>query len=361
MHDYNGKRVYVGIDVHKKTYSVTAISEGRMVKKDTLVADPSKLVNYLHKYFPKAELETAYETGFCGFHLHRQLTDQQIRNSVVHASKMEVAVGDKTKTDKKDSLKLATQLSAGRLKGIYVPSKEREAKRYLTRLRENCSTHRIRFGCQLKSLLFLYGLIAPEDDQKISKKWLEKIKKQSPTEIKYIVNQYIEMWIEITQRIATIDKEICKQAENDKDLEIMYRSVPGIGPLISRILANELGDMKQFSNEGQLFSYVGLTPCEHSSGEHKRLGHITRQGKPILRKVLIQAAWISIKHDASLKKIYERISQKAGKKRAIVGIARRLIGRIRACFRTGEIYKTQTETAPAPSYIKAARRDLGLG
>ena len=77
MHDYNGKRVYVGIDVHKKTYSVTAISEGRMVKKDTLVADPSKLVNYLHKYFPKAELETAYETGFCGFHLHRQLTDQQ--------------------------------------------------------------------------------------------------------------------------------------------------------------------------------------------------------------------------------------------------------------------------------------------
>jgi transposase len=111
--------------------------------------------------------------------------------------------------------------------------------------------------------------------------------------------------------------------------------------------------MSQFANERQLFSYVGLTPWEHSSGERVRQGHISRQGKPILRKVLVQAAWVAVRYDSSLKEIYERIGKSAGKKRAIVGIARRLIGRIRACFRTGEIYKVQkkieSETAPVPS------------
>lgn len=87
---------------------------------------------------------------------------------------------------------------------------------------------------------------------------------------------------------------------------MIYRSVPGIGPISARVLANELGDMSQFSNERQLFSYLGLTPTEHSSGEHVRQGHITRQGKPILRKILTQVAWKAIYLDDSLRKVHER-------------------------------------------------------
>jgi transposase len=356
MRDYNGKKIYLGIDVHKKTYAVSAISDGRLVKKDTLVADPAKLVEYCRRYFPGAEIETAYEAGFCGFHLHRHLEMNNIKSQVIHAAGIEIAVGDRVKTDKRDSLKLATQLSVGRLKGIHVPSKEREGYRSLTRLRETCLTHRTRFGCQLKSLLFQHGLIAADDDQKVSEKWVKKIQERSPPEIRYAIEQYADMWLDMTKRIKEIDKEISNQAGRDQDLEMMYTSVPGIGPLAGRILANELGDMSQFANERQLFSYVGLTPWEHSSGERVRHGHISRQGKPILRKVLVQAAWVAIRYDSSLKEIYERIGKTAGKKRAIVGIARRLIGRIRACFRTGEIYKTQrkieSETAPVPSYVE---------
>jgi len=97
--------------------------------------------------------------------------------------------------------------------------------------------------------------------------------------------------------------------------------------------------MSQFGNEKKLYSYTGLTPCEYSSGEHVRRGHISRQGKPILRKVLVQSAWVAIKIDPSLKKIYERISNKAGAKRAIIAIARRLIGRIKSCFDSGTLYQ----------------------
>lgn len=109
----------------------------------------------------------------------------------------------------------------------------------------------------------------------------------------------------------------------------------------ARILANELEDTKRFKNEKALYSFTftGLTPCEYSSGDNKRQGHISRQGRAILRKVLTRAAWVAIKYDSSLKQIYERIAKTSGAKRAIIGIARRLIGRIRACFQSGEYYR----------------------
>ena len=83
-------------------------------------------------------------------------------------------------------------------------------------------------------------------------------------------------------------KEMLKKlhAQAKKDVaDSIYRSVPGIGALSARILATELGDMSQFSNVKGLYSFMGLTPSEYSSGEHKRLGHITHQGRPILRKI----------------------------------------------------------------------------
>jgi len=140
MPEFTGKQVFLGIDVHKKTYSLSAICEGRLIKKCTLAADPEVLVKYCNKHFPRAKIETAYEAGFCGFHLHRHLEAHKIQNRVIHAAGIEVAMGCRVKNDKKDSLKIATQLSVGRLKGIYVPSKEREGYRSLTRLRETCLT-----------------------------------------------------------------------------------------------------------------------------------------------------------------------------------------------------------------------------
>lgn len=123
-----------------------------------------------------------------------------------------------------------------------------------------------------------------------------------------------------------------------KQIHEIYQSHPGIGLVSARTLANELGDMSQFKNERCLYSYTGLTPSEHSSGERRQLGHITHQGKAILRKILIQAAWIAIKYDESLALIYARISITAGKRNAIVGVARRMIGRLRACLRKNELY-----------------------
>lgn len=346
-YDYTGKTIYVGIDVHKKTYSCAAICDGRVIKKDSMPGRPEVIWNYLNNTFRGARIYSVYEAGFSGFHLHRYLVSQGINNEVINPGSIEIASRDRVKTDKRDALKMATQLSVGRLKGIYVPGQEREEKRSVTRLRSNVLKLRNQTGNQLKSLLFTQGLIDSGDDTRLTKKWLlakmEEIRQKGYSEdFSFSVNQYAEQWIQLTARIKEIESRFTVQAKSEKGLQMIYESVPGIGPVHARQLINELGDMTQFSNEKKLFSFTGLTPGEYSSGEHIRHGNISRQGNPVLRKILVEAAWVAITRDPGLKNIFDRLSQHGGKKRAIVGIARRLVGRIRSCVLTGTLYEIKS-------------------
>lgn len=345
--NYTGKTVYMGIDVHKKTYACVSLCEAEIVKRDTISANPEGLLTYMNKFFPEAEIKSAYEAGFSGFYLHRFLTKNGINNIVVHPASIEVSSRDRVKTDKRDALKIATQLSVGRLRGIYIPSVEQEAKRNVTRLRTKFCQSRTRAGTQLKSLLFTQGLIDGNDNTIICKAWiknklLEIEKGIYPEDLHYTAKQYAEEWEALTLKMKDIEKRLKDQAESEKDIQRIYESVPGVALIHGRELANELGDMSQFRNEKQLFSYTGLTPSEHSSGEHVRQGHISRQGRSVLRKILVEAAWVAIGKDPSLRAVYERISHRRGGKRAIVGVARRLVGRIRSCLLSGKLYEINT-------------------
>lgn len=339
MNDYKGKTIFVGIDVHKKTYAVSAICDGRFVKRDVLRANPTILIAYLQKRYSSGTIITAYEAGFCGFHLHRALEQAGIKNIVVHAASLEVS-NSRVKTDAKDSLKIAQQLSEGRLRSVYIPSVEQEDRRTVTRLRDTFSKEKTRIGNQIKALLYLHGLIPENNSKKVSEKWIKKLSLLPLTSgIRFSIDMLCASWLEYNNKIKEIETELSKQAEIDCDIDPIYQSAPGVGKTSARILANELGDLSQFKNERQLFSYIGLTPSEHSSGDRIRQGHITKQGKPGIRKILVQAAWTAIRYDKTLKEAYERIRSRAGGKKAIIGVARRLIGRLRACLNGKTIYK----------------------
>lgn len=339
MVDYTGKTIYLGIDVHKKTYSMSVICDGILVKRDTIAASPQKLLNYLSRGFKGAEVKSAYEAGFCGFYLHRFLVDHGIDNIVVHAASIEISARDAVKTDKRDSLKIATQLSDRRLTCVYIPSVEREDKRNLTRLREALVKQKTRTGCQLKSLLHLYGLIPYDQDPRISDKWIENLNKLKVSKnLKYTIAKFSQTWQYFNLSLKSVEEEIVKENRSDVYLMKIYCSLPGIGKKAAMILINELGDTSQFSNEEKLFSYAGVTPRENSSGEHRRQGHITKQGKPILRRILVQAAWVAIRKDTSLNEIFEKIANRKGKKIAIIAIARILLSRLRSCLKRGSEY-----------------------
>lgn len=337
-YSYTGKKVFIGIDVHRKSYSVTAICDELVVKRWRMIANAQELVAVLKRYFPEAELFSCYEAGFSGFGLHRILACSGIKNLVINAGSIEISARDKVKTDKRDSLKLATHLSLGRLRGIRIPSEEEDSRRQLCRTRTQQVRNRARIMNQLRMKLHYHSLLPADYQGVLRRSLIESVAKTQPGEIAESLNSLCEVWKVLDSEISTLTKKLSAQAKQDR-CEKIYRSIPGIGPIASRILSTELGDMSQFANEKSLFSYTGLTPMEFSSGENRRLGHISRQGNSRLRAVLIECAWVAVRKDPDLHNALLRIATRAGKKRAIVAIARKLIGRARALFREGKLYE----------------------
>lgn len=331
---YTGKTVYIGIDVHKKSYIFSAYCDGIICKTATTPAIPESFARSLKKWFPGGRLFSVYEAGFSGFGLHRTLEFFGIKNIVINPASLEVAAKDKVKTDKKDSKKMSKQLANGNLKGIYIPSKEEELNRLLTRTRDQLVKERSRVGIKIKSRMFYFGYIGPDDDRVMSNKLLKEYEAQPlPEELRYSLNLLIENWRLLDKHLKDMKCRFLEQSFEDSYNEAVYQSVPGVGDVSARMLSNELGDLsKRFRNQKALFQFVGLTPTEYSSGESQRLGHIDRQGSSRVRKTLVECAWRAVSLDDVLEESFNRISHRRGKKRAIVAIARKLLGRMRACF-----------------------------
>lgn len=343
---YIGKKVSFGIDVHRSFFVVSAVTEGQLVKRCRMPSRGDAVVSFIHKYFSGSEAQSCYEAGFSGFWLHRYLEGQGIKNIVVNPASVEIEAGNRVKTDKRDSLKLAEQLDANRLRAIYIPSEEREMSRLLVRTREQLVRARTRARVQIRMKLHQFGLFPVGYKGVLTTKITkELIAGAGSFELKIALLALFSQWQHLSLEIKKLEKQLMKQAKHDA-YEAVYRSVPGIGKLIARVLSTELGDMSQFPNERALFSYTGLTPCEYSSGDRVRRGHISRQGSSRLRHALTEAAWRAIRKDTHLKEDFDRIAKRRGKKRAIVAIARKLVGRVRAVFKEkGSTYELEHKKA----------------
>ena len=278
-----------------------------------------------------------------GFWLHRALEAAGIKCLVVHAASIEVSSRDRVKTDKRDSLKIAQQLAAGRLRSIRVPSIEQEQRRLLTRTREQSMRKKRRVMVQIRMRLHQFGKLPASLTGRIKLKDVEQFLMGLEGELQFTIGLYCDdwywdEWIFHAGQIREINKRLVAIAEEDP-LEARYRSVPGVGPLVARVLSAELGDMSQFPNERALFSYTGLTPSEYSSGDKICRGRISRQGNSYLRHMLVEASWKVVRKDPVMKEYYVRLSERTGGKRAIVAVARKLIGRIRAVMRKEKTYE----------------------
>ena len=345
IQSYDGQQIYVGIDVHKKTYVVVVRVGQAIVKKWSTAAKPAELAQQLVKYFPGGTIHTVYEAGFSGFVLHRELRRHGINSIVVHAAAVEVAAHNRVKTDKRDADKLSAQLEAGRLRGIRVPSAEEEHRRLLSRTREQLVQDRAAIKNQIRMKAHQLGLIAPDEKREMSHQVVQELLNCSPCEeFTIAVKAHWQIWQALDQQIKQLVAQLKQQAQTDPK-EATYRSVPGVGAISARVLSNELGDMSAFANERQLFSYTGLTPSEHSSGDQTRRGHITKQGNRHLRGILLEIAWRALAKDPDLGQFFDRLHPRTGKKRAIIAVARKLIGRIRAAFRQGQLYQPGYQTS----------------
>ncbi len=169
--------------------------------------------------------------------MHRVLSEAGIHNIVVNPGSIEVAIHNRVKTDKRDALKIATLLEAGRLTGVRVPTSEQEQQRLLTRTRQQLVEERSAIKNKIRSLAHQMGLIDPEDRREMTHKLVEEMLAKTPSdEFSIVIEAHWEIWKSIDSQIQRIEQKLKEQAKSDPN-ETIYRSAPGIGPLSARILS----------------------------------------------------------------------------------------------------------------------------
>ena len=334
---FEGQNIYIGIDVHLKSWSVTLMSETTQLKKFSQSPDPDALYAHLVKNYPKAEYYSVYEAGFCGFWIHYRFTELGIHNIVVNPADVPTTVSEKLrKTDAVDSGKLARSLRARELKGIYVPESESLEIRSLIRLRDSITKDQTRQKNRIKSHLRHLGIEIPTEFMRPGACWnkrfvlwlksVEANTQYGKQTLDFLIMQYEALRNQRLEMIRALRK-LSRTEEFEKPLELLM-SVPGIGQLTGMALLSEIDDIKRFNGADHLAAYIGMIPMCHSTGEHEGVGDITLRKNSRLRSVLIEAAWVAVRQDPAMTQAYGEYCKRMMPSKAIIKIARKLVNRI---------------------------------
>lgn len=341
------KQLFVGIDVHKKSWKVTMRTDLFVHKTFTQSPDSVTLVRYIKKNFPDYQVTCAYEAGFSGYWLHRALEKENIQCLVVNPADIPTTDKEnKYKEDKRDSRKIAKQLKNGDLEGIFVPDHRQEQLRSFFRQRNTVVKDLRRQKSRIKSLLNYYGIVIPEKFKegcwsKNFIRWVQELKKEHPTFENCTASMVRQL--EFLRKEKLIIERSLKEyikAKYKNDYELLV-SVPGIGPIVAITILAEIGDIRRFKKADELFMYIGLVPSTYSSGDKEAIKGITPRSKAILRSYLIESSWKAVRIDNALQDYYrERIktNDKKDKNKTIVKVCRKLVNRIYHVIKTGEPY-----------------------
>jgi transposase len=331
--DFSGETIYVGIDVHLKSWKVATALENCLQKVFSQEPSPKNLVKYLHKHYPNGTYICTYEAGFCGFWIQESLEKLGVTCKVVNAA--DVPTMDKErcqKTDSRDCRKLVRCLRDSTLEFIYIPTKENQRARSIVRARKKIKRDVNRVKNRITSHLHFYGIEEPHKERRIwSKKhiaWLEEVEKKNEDITLSLLLKELANLEEVEKLALKKLKELSNHLAYKEDLELL-QTVPGIGLLAGLTILLEIGDIKRFKTLDKLCSMVGLIPNTNSSGERERSGEMTNRGKSGLRTILIESSWVAIRKDTELSLCYNKYCQRMQGTQAIVKVAKKLLNRIR--------------------------------
>jgi transposase len=345
---FNGQSIYIGIDVHAKDFKVSVMTQSLLYKTFSSPPSAEKVHQFLMEHFPGASYYSAYEAGFSGFELHRKLTRLGVNSIVVNPA--DIPTTDKErcqKEDKRDSRKLAQSLRSGQLRGIYIPSEKTQHDRSFLRVREAVVKDLTRIKNRIKSLLYFHGIKYPPGFEQKGSHWskrfisaLENIQFDHESG-KSSLRVYLDLVKHQRLQLLKINREIRELSATPayKENTSLLISIPGIGVVTALTLLTELEDIKRFKDFASLCSFVGFIPSTHSSGDSPIDTGITSRKNPRLRGLLVESAWVAIKHDPALLLAYEALTKRMKGNSAIIRIAKKLLNRSVAILRKKQMYQ----------------------
>lgn len=337
-----GKDVFVGIDLHRTKWHVTARTAEDEACSRSLPADWEALRKLLLRFKGAKSIKVTYEAGCFGYWLHDHLVSRGYGCIVAAPSRIPSESGNRVKTDSKDSRKLAYLLATKGLKSVWVPSRKELCHRQVIRRRGQLMRDRVRVQNRIKGELCFFGIPFPDVSAHWSKAVIQKLweidlgDRFAQQSFEQLLKHY-EFLVKQIEEQTQLLRELSESEQYRERVKIV-QSAPGIGLISAMQILLELQDMSRFRRGYQLAAYVGLTPSQYSSGERTRMGRITRAGRGAVRATLVEASWTLIRKDKAMAEKYERIKARRGGKRAIVAIARMFLLRLRRMLLDGNTY-----------------------
>jgi transposase len=290
--------LFVGLDVHKETSAVAYVGEEReaeVLSLGTLGTRQGDIDKLIRKLQGKGKtLHGVYEAGPCGYWLYRYLTKKKLTGGVVAPSQIPKKAGDRVKTDRREARQRARLLRSGDLSPVYIPRVEEEAIRDMVRAREDVLKDLKAAKVRLKAF-FLRQDIRSEGRANWTAAHLRGLANVvCPTPAQPLVFQeYVRAVSEQTQRRQRLEAELPALVQSWRGAPVVeaLQALRGVQFPAAVTLRAELGDLRRFDPPRQLVSYLGLVPSEHSSGERRRQGAITKTGNSPARRVLVEGAW----------------------------------------------------------------------
>jgi transposase len=282
--------VTVGLDVHARSVRLAAVRADELLEERTLPYDEEAVERVLRRW---PVVRCCYEAGPTGFGLQRFLVGQGIDCVVVAPGLVPQRPGDRVKTDSRDARKLARLLAGGLLQGIHVPSRELEAARDLVRAREDARLDRMRDRHRLSKFCLRHGRMLPTSSWTVTRRnWLSEQRFEFAAQ-QITFDAYLHTVDLVDARIEQLERAIRETSEQEpwRALVARLRCLRGVDTLTALALVAEIGDFNRFKNAAEFMAFVGLVPSEHSSGQKRRQGSITKVGNSHVRRLLVESAW----------------------------------------------------------------------
>jgi transposase len=285
---------WVGLDVHARESTVAVFDQamGEVLTR-RVVGRPHELLPVLVDVPRPARM--VYEAGPTGYGLARRARAVGIELAVCAPGKTERPPADRVKTDKRDAIRLARLLAAGELTLVTIPSVEREQLRDLVRCREDIRLDLMRARNRIGKFLLrreIYWEGRGETWSRKHRSWLTSVR-FADLASRATLADYLHAHDVLIARRDQVEADLAQVALSAPCAHTVarLRCLRGIDTLTALGLCSEIGEWERFDHPDQLASYLGIVPCEHTTGAQRRLGSITKAGSTHARRLLVEAAY----------------------------------------------------------------------
>jgi len=331
---------YVGLDIHTKRISICVLSEVGQLVRRCQVRGIEEMLGTL-KALPD-RFEVCYEAS-CGYgHYHDLLQPLAARVVVAHPGRLRLIFRSRDKSDRKDAERLAKLLYLGEAPTVHVPAPDVRTWRELINCRGQVIAKRTRAKNALRALVRGAGVTPPRHPDlwtKAGLAWLRRL--GLPTVSQQLRRDLLLEEVEALHRqVRRIEQQLGRRAR-PLPAVARLRSIPGVGIRTAEAVAAFVDDPDRFRSAKAVGRYLGLVPCQDQSGDRNRLGHITREGAPVVRQLLAEAAWQARRRSPRVRAYFERVQRgdPQRKKIALVATAHYLVRVMWAMLKRGTTWE----------------------